>query len=123
MTLSKQKEVPYTFDVWCKAEEYFNTVEQAKMQGTSVKIHLGGELCLVSNIWGEYQRRYTGIHAFDLAGNVKVKSVVNLDDDGWLMLTSNFGSIKRSICWEKRCLQKHFHQTERRYEHCKSVQS
>ena len=106
MTLSKQffnkqKEVPYTFDVWRKAEEYFNTVEQAKMQGTSVKIHLGGELCLVSNIWGEYQRRYTGIHAFDLAGNVKVKSGVNLDDDEWSMLTSNFGSIKEAFAGKK----------------------
>ena len=106
MTLSKQffnkqKEVPYTFNVWRKAEEYFNTVEQAKMQGTSVKIHLGGELCLVSNIWGEYQRRYTGIHAFDLAGNVKVKSGVNLDDDEWSMLTSNFGSIKEAFAGKK----------------------
>ena len=105
---NKQKEVPYTFDVWRKAEEYFNTIEQAKAKGSNIKIHLGGELFLVSNIWGEYQRRYTGIHAFDLAGNVKVKSGVNLDDDEWCMLTSNFDSIKEAFAGRKDALKNVF---------------
>ena len=113
LTLSKQffnknKEVPYMFDVWRKAEEYFSTIEQAKLKGSEVKIHLGGELFLVSNIWGEYQKRYTGIHAFDLAGNVKVKSGVNLDDDEWSMLTFNFGSIKEAFAGKKDALKNIF---------------
>ena len=101
MTLDKQffnkrKTVSYNANVWYKAEEYFSTIEQAKQKGTDIKVHLGGETYLISNIWGEYQRRYTGIHAFDEAGNIKTNSGVNLDDDEWGMLTCNFGKIKEA---------------------------
>ena len=42
---------------------------------------------LVSDTWGEYKKRYTGIHGFNVMGGVKPLSGVNLDDDEWNMLT------------------------------------
>ena len=110
MTIEKQffnrkKTISYTFNVWYKAEVYFQTIERAKLKGSDVKIHLGGEMFLVSSIWGEYQRRYTGIHGFDMAGNVKIKSGVNLDDDEWGMLTINFDSIKEAFDGRKDALK------------------
>ena len=106
MTLEKQffnkrKTVSYSADVWYKAEEFFNTLDQAKLNGEDVEIHLGGETYLISNIWGEYQRRYTGIHAYDEAGNIKKQSGVNLDDDEWAMLKFNFTSIKEALTGKK----------------------
>ena len=93
-------------------------LEQVKLKGSDVKIHLCGEMFLVSSIWGEYQKRYTGIHGFDMAGNVKSNSGVNLDDDEWGMLSYNFGSIKEAFAGKKDAMKKHFHQTKRRSEHC-----
>ena len=93
------------YDVWYKAEEYFNTINEAKVKGSDVKIHLGGEMFLMSSIWGEYQRRYTGIHGFDHAGNVKTKSGVNLDDDEWSMLSCNFDKIKDAFDGKKDALK------------------
>ena len=55
----------------------------------------------MSNIWGEYQKRYTGIHAYDEAGNIKTSSGVNLDDDKWGMLKFNFISIKEALAGKK----------------------
>ena len=63
---------------------------------------------LVSSIWGEYQKRYTGIHGFDLAGNVKTRSGVNLDDDEWGMLSYNFSSIKEAFAGKKDALKNIF---------------
>ena len=63
---------------------------------------------LVSSIWGQYQKRYTGIHGFDLAGNVKSNSGVNMDDDEWAMLSYNFGSIKEAFAGKKDALKNIF---------------
>ena len=63
---------------------------------------------LVSSNWGEYQKRYTGIHSFDLAGNVKTRSGVNLDDAEWGMLSYNFGSIKEAFAGRKDALKNIF---------------
>ena len=98
---NKRKTVSYSTDVWYKAEEFFNTLDQAKLNGNDVEIHLGGETYLISNIWGEYQKRYTRIHAYDEAGNIRKKSGVNLDDDKWAMLKFNFISIKEALTGKK----------------------
>ena len=98
---NRRKTASYSADVWYKAEEYFNSVDQAKLNGSDMKIHLGGETYLMSNIWGEYQKRYTGIHAYDEAGNIKINSGVNLDDDEWGMLKFNFISIKEALAGKK----------------------
>ena len=115
---TKKKTVSYSFDIWMKAEHYFKTLEQSKLKGSNVKIHLYGEMFLVSSIWGQYQKRYTGIHGFDLAGNVISKSGVNLDDDEWAMLSYNFGSIKEAFAGKKDALKNIFTQTKRRSKHC-----
>ena len=78
------------------------------MKGSDVKIHLIGETFLVSSIWGEYQRRYTGIHRFDLDGMVQHNSGVNLDDDEWGMLTFNFDSITEAFTGKKDALKNIF---------------
>ena len=105
---TKRKTVSYSFDIWHKAENYFKTVDQAKLKGTDVKVHLGREMFLVSSIWGQYQRRYTGIHGFDLGGFVKSNTGVNLDDDEWSMLTFNFDSIKEAFVRRKDALKNIF---------------
>ena len=58
---------------------------------------MGGEMFLVSDTWGEYKKRYTGIHGFNMMGGVKPLSGVNLDDDEWNMLTFNFVCIKDAL--------------------------
>ena len=60
---------------------------------------------LVSSIWGEYQRRYTGIQGFDIDGNVKTNSGVNLDDDEWGMVSHNFDSIKEAFAGKKDAMK------------------
>ena len=102
---TKRKTVSYSFDIWLKAENYFKTVDQVKSKGSAVKIHLGGEMFLMSNIWGEYQKRYTGIHGFDLGGFVITNTGVNLHDDEWCMLTFNFSSIKEAFLGKKDALK------------------
>ena len=106
MTLEKQffnrrKTASYSSDDWYKAEEFFNTLDQTKLNGSDVKIHLGGETYLMSNIWGEYQKRYTGIHAYDEAWNIKKNSGVNLDNNEWGMLKFNFNGIKEALAGKK----------------------
>ena len=113
MTIEKQffnrvKTVSYSFDIWEAAENYFGTINQAKLKGSDVKIHLTGETFLVSSIWGEYQRRYTGIHRFDMDGMVQRNSGVNLDDDEWGMLTFNFDSITEAFAGKKDALKNIF---------------
>ena len=70
-----------------KAEKFFKTFQQVKVKGNNAKIHVCGEMFLVSDLWGEYKKRYTGIHGFNLMGGVKPLSGINLDEDEWVMLT------------------------------------
>ena len=102
---TKRKTVSYSHDTWCKAEKYFPSIEQVKLKGSDVKIHLGGEMFLVSSIWGEYQKRYTGIHSFDLGGFLISNTGINLDDDEWGMLTFNFENIKEAFTDRKDALK------------------
>ena len=60
---------------------------------------------LVSDTWGEYKKRYTGIHAFNIMGGVKPVSGVNLDDDEWNMLTFNFACVKDALNGKKDALK------------------
>ena len=60
---------------------------------------------LVSDTWGEYKKRYTGIHAFNIMGRVKPLSGVNLDDDEWNMLTFNFVCVKDALNGKKDALK------------------
>lgn len=105
---NKRKTVSYTADIWLKAEKYFKTVQQAKVKRSDIKIHVTGEMFLISNVWGEYKKRYTGIHGFDLMGSVKPLSGVNFDEDEWAMLTFNFTSVKDAIAGKKDALKNVF---------------
>ena len=98
----------YSFNIWRKAELEFKTIEQTKLNGSDVKIHLEGDMFLMSTIWGEYQKRYTGIHAFDQGGRVRNNTGVNLDDDEWTMLTLNFEKMKEAIKGKKDALKNIF---------------
>ena len=98
---NKTKTVTYNAETWLKAEKFFKTLQLSKLNGSSVKFHIGGEMYLVSNTWGEYNKRYTGIHAFNIMGGVKPMSGVNLDDDEWNMLTSNFECVKDAFYGKK----------------------
>ena len=60
-------------------------------------------LCLTCG--GEYKKRYTGIHAFNIMGGVKPLSGVNLDDDEWNMLTFNFVCVKDALNGRKDALK------------------
>ena len=70
-----------------------------------MKFHVGGEMFLVSDMWGEYKKRYTGIHGFNMMGGVKPLSGVNLHDDEWNMLTFNFVCIKDTLNSKKDALK------------------
>ena len=94
------KTITYNAETWLKAEKYISTIQHSKLNGSSVKFHVGGEMFLVSNTWGEY-KRYTGIHGFNMMGEVKPLSGVNLDDDEWNMLTFNFVCIKDALNGKK----------------------
>ena len=83
--------------MWLKAEHHFAAVTGARAQGTDLKINVLGELYLVSSIWGDDQRRYTGIHGFNLAGQVKPCTGVNLDWVEWSMLVENFTAVKDAL--------------------------
>ena len=78
---NKTKTITYNAEIWLKAEKFFKTIQHLKLNGSSMKFHVCGEMFLVSNTWGEYKKRYTGIHAFNIMGGVKPLSGVNLDDD------------------------------------------
>ena len=105
---NKKKTISYTADIWLKAEKFFKTVQLAKIKGTDVKIHVCAEMFLVSTVWGEYKKRYTGIHGFDVMGAVKPLTGVNLDEDEWAMLTHNFASVKDAIGGKKDALKNVF---------------
>ena len=99
------KTITYNAETWFKAEKYFSTIQHLKLNSSSVKFHVGGEMFLVSDTWGEYKKRYTGIHGFNMMGGVKPLSGVNLDDDGWNMLTFNFVCIKDALNGKKDALK------------------
>ena len=63
---------------------------------------------LVSDLWGEYKKGYTGIHGFNLMGGVKPLSGINLDEDEWAMLTFNFTSVKEALAGKKDALKNVF---------------
>ena len=105
---NKRKIITYNADIWLKAEKFFKTVQQAKVKGNNVKIHVCGKMFLVSDLWGEYKKRYTGIHGFNLMGGVKPLSGINLDEDEWAMLTSNFTSVKEALGGKKDALKNVF---------------
>ena len=91
------KTITYNADIWLKAEKYFSTIQHSKLNGSSVKIHVCGDMYLVSDMWGEYKKRYTGIHGFNMMGGVKPLSGVNMDDDEWNTLTFNFFCVKDAL--------------------------
>ena len=105
---NKRKIITYNADIWLKAEKFFKTVQQAKVKGNNIKIHVCGEMFLVSDLWGEYKKRYTGIHGFNLMGGVKPLSGINLDEDEWAMLTFNFTSMKEALGGKKDALKNVF---------------
>ena len=105
---NKKKTITYNADIWLKAEKFFKTVQQAKVKGTNIKIHVCREMFLVSNVWGEYKKRYTGIHRFNVMGAVKPLTGINLDEDKWAMLTFNFESVKQSLAGKKDALKNVF---------------
>ena len=110
LTIEKQffnqmKTITYNAETWLKVKKFFNTIQQSKLMGSSVKFHIGREMFLVSNMWGEYKKRYTGIHAFNIIGGIKPVSGVNLDDDEWNMLTFNFLCVKDALNGKKDALK------------------
>ena len=84
----------YNSLIWRKAEQYFSAVTMASQKGTALKISVGGDYYLISNLWGEEQKRYTGIHAFTTTGSVKAMTGINLDEGEWRMLTEHFNKVK-----------------------------
>ena len=105
---TRQKTIIYNADIWLKAEKYFSAIQHSKLSSSSVKFHLGGEMFPVSDTWGEYKKRYTGIHGFNVMGGVKPLPGVNLDDDEWNMLTFNFVCIKDALNGKKDALKEVF---------------
>ena len=55
-------------------------VNEANLKGTDVRQGIIGDMCLSPSLWGEYEKRYTGIHAFIPMGSVKPLTGVNLDE-------------------------------------------
>ena len=88
-----------------KAEKYFSTIQHSKQNASSVKIQVCGDMYLVSDTWGEYKKRYTGIHGFNVMGGVKPLSGVNMDDDEWNTLTFNFLCVKDALNGKKDALK------------------
>ena len=84
----------YNSLIWRKAEQYFPAVTMALQKGTALKISVGGDYYLISNLWGEEQKRYTGIHAFTMTGSMKAMTGINLDKGEWRMLTEYFSKLK-----------------------------
>ena len=76
-------------------------VNDANLKGVDMRQSIVGDMCLSSNIWGEYQKRYTGIHAFNPMGSIKPLTGVNLDEREWCSLVQNFSSIKDCLNGKK----------------------
>ena len=97
MFFNKSKSVTYRGDIWLAAEKYFSKIEELLMTPTTGKYHVKDDMYLLSNIFSETERRYTGIHAFYLNGAIAPHSGVNLDDREWSSLMKNFRVIKNHI--------------------------
>ena len=67
---NKTKTITYNAEIWLKAKKFFKTIQHSKLNGSSVKFHVCGDMFLVSDTWGEYKKGYTGIHAFNIMGRV-----------------------------------------------------
>lgn len=80
--------------MWLEAQKYFDDVTLAKEGGNNVKINIVEDLYLASTLWGEEQKRYTGIHSFNPFGSVKPLSGINLTETEWDVLVENFQKIK-----------------------------
>ena len=102
----KRKSITYNADIWLEAEKFFPLVNEANMTGADVKYQVQGDMHLSSNIWGEYQKRYTGIHAFTPSGRIAPLTGVNLDEREWCMLVDNFPAIKDCLKGKKVDLSK-----------------
>ena len=102
---NKRKTITYNTDIWLKAEKFFKTVQQAKVKGSNVKIHMCGKMFLVSDLQCEYKKQYTGIHGFNLMGGMKPLTGINLIEDRWVMLTFNFAIIKEALGVKKDVLK------------------
>ena len=87
----------YNAAIWLKAEKHFKAVYEAQRVGNNIKIPIDNSMYLSSNLWGEYQKRYTGIHEFYENGYVHPNSGVNLDEREFDVLTNNFGLIKNAL--------------------------
>ena len=61
-------------------------VNEANLKGMDLKQGIIGDMCLSSNLWGEYKKRYTGINAFNPMGRIKPLTGVNLDEREWCSL-------------------------------------
>ena len=99
------KTITYNAVIWLKAEKYFSTIQHLKLNCSSVKIHVCGDMYLVSDIWGEYKKWYTGIHGFNVMGGIKPLSGVNMDEDEWNTLTFNFLCVKDALNGKKDALK------------------
>ena len=53
---NKTKTITYNADIWLKAAKYFSMIQHSKVNGSSVKYHVCGEMFLVSDTWGEYKK-------------------------------------------------------------------
>ena len=102
----KRKVITYNADIWIRAEKYFPMVNEANLKGMDLKQGIIGDMCLSSNLWGEYQKRYTGIHAFNPMGRIKPLTSVNLDECEWCSLVQNFSVIKDCLNGKKVDLSK-----------------
>ena len=102
----KKKAITYNADIWMRAEKFFPIVGEAHMKGNNVKLNVKGDMFLSSNLWGEYQKRYTGIHEFNSMGGVKPLTGVNLDEREWCTLVTNFSAIKDYLSGKKVDLSK-----------------
>ena len=99
------KTITYNVEIWLKAEKYFRSIQHSKLNASSVKIHVCGDMYLVSYTSGEYKKQYTVIHGFNVMGGVKALSGVNMDDDEWNTLTFNFLCVKDALNGKKDALK------------------
>ena len=111
--------VTYQFDIWLLAEKHFPSVAKLQDTNQSGKYPVKDDMYLLSNVFGDNDKRYTGIHAFFLNGGIVPNSGVNLDEPEWKTLLSNFQLFKDFIKGKKveGSQIKHYEQPER--ETCK----
>ena len=86
--------------MWLKAEKFFKQLPNS-LDKENVKIHVVDDMYLSSNIWGEYNKRYTGIHGFYPNGWVIPNSGVNLDQREWALFMDIFPLVKDCLKGKK----------------------